>query len=77
LRAKVFDQASALINYDLPVYLFPGILLRQLATYPATKLPHYLYIQVGKSPAQGRVIFSPSGLSGGGQDTPNNHPGFK
>jgi Leucine-rich repeat (LRR) protein len=67
LRAKVADRVSSQLTYDLPVIVFTGISLGELANYSAIKLQHYLHIQMSKAPVLGQVIFSQGGLSGGMQ----------
>jgi hypothetical protein len=73
-RAKVADKASPQLTYDLPVTVFPGISLTELASYPAIKIRQYLHIQVSKTPAVGQVILSQGGLSGGGKNDKKEKP---
>jgi Leucine-rich repeat (LRR) protein len=65
LCARVADKFSSQLTYDLPVTVFPGISLSELASYSVIKLQQYLHIQLSKAPVLGQVIFSQGGLSGG------------
>jgi Leucine-rich repeat (LRR) protein len=75
LHARVVDKASSKIVYDLPVYIFPGSSLAQIAIYPKKKLSHYIHItQPAKSGRKGAVILSQGGLQGGGQINTKSKP---
>jgi Leucine-rich repeat (LRR) protein len=65
LRAKVADKFSSQLIDDLPVTVFPGISLSDLASYSAIKLQQYVHIQINKGHVLGQVISSQGGLSGG------------
>jgi len=67
MRATVYDQASAQLVYDLPVYIFPGCSLAKIATYPKKKLAQHLYINLSSKQSQGAVIVSLGGLGKGGK----------
>jgi tetratricopeptide (TPR) repeat protein len=67
IRAIVYDKASPQIRYNLPVSIFPGISLSELATYPKRKLSPYIHINLAKSPSERVVILSQGGLQGGGK----------